>query len=67
MNKKVAIINYYKCRPEECGSVCKAVKACTKKSLKQEQAGQPPLMWGLCGGCFKCIGACLRGAIEKSK
>ncbi|MGM0366234.1 MAG: hypothetical protein ACQEP5_06810 [Actinomycetota bacterium] len=67
MVKKIAIIDYEKCRPGECESGCLAAKACKRRSLKQEDCGQPPFNMGLCSGCFSCVNSCPLEAIQRSK
>lgn len=69
MANKIAVINYNKCKPEECsGGVCEALIACRKKVLKQEEPYEAPFInTGLCSGCYECIPHCPKGAIEKAR
>ncbi|HEY4712176.1 MAG TPA: 4Fe-4S binding protein [Dehalococcoidia bacterium] len=66
MPKKMAMVDYYKCRPEQCDSgVCAAVSACPRKLLKQETLYQAPMPNpALCQGCAKCVLACPLKAIQ---
>jgi len=69
MPSKIAIVNYNKCDPSKCkDGVCKAISACPKKVVKQEEPYEVPFInVGLCSGCYKCIPSCPEGAIEKAK
>lgn len=68
MPKKVAYLDYEKCRPEVCQEgVCAAAKACDKKLLKQEQPYEPPMAYSSrCLGCSKCVLVCPLNAIKMS-
>jgi len=66
MPKKMAVVNYHKCRPEQCDSgVCAAVSACPRKLLKQEAPHEAPMPSPYaCQNCAKCVLACPLKAIE---
>jgi translation initiation factor RLI1 len=69
MPSKIAIVNYNKCDPKECkDGICKAVSACSKKVIKQEEPYEAPFINpSLCTGCYECLTSCHRGAIEKAR
>jgi len=69
MPQKIAIINYNKCDPKECkDGICKAISACSKKIIKQEEPYETPFInASLCSGCYECIKSCPRNAIEKAR
>ncbi len=69
MPDKFALVNYTKCRVENCkNAVCEASGICEKKVIKQETPHEIPFInIALCNGCYKCIVACPFDAIEKSK
>lgn len=66
MPKKTALVNYNKCRPQQCDSgICKAVLACPHKLLKQEAPFETPMPDpSICRGCGTCALACPLKAIE---
>ncbi len=66
MAGKAAVVNFNKCRPENCeGGVCPAIKACSHRLLKQEKLYDFPMTdSGLCQGCGNCARACPLNAIE---
>ncbi len=66
MPSKMALVNYNKCRPDQCDrGVCAAVLACSHKLLKQEAAYEIPMTDPfLCQGCGDCVRACHLKAIE---
>jgi translation initiation factor RLI1 len=65
MPRKMALINYNKCRPQECDSgICAAAKACPRKLLTQETSCEAPMPDPfLCRGCGECVTACPLRAI----
>jgi translation initiation factor RLI1 len=64
MAKKMALVDFNKCRPEECG-VCPAAEACSYKLLKQEVSAEAPMTDpSLCRGCADCVRACPHKAIQ---
>ncbi len=66
MPSKVALLDYAKCRPAQCGDgLCPASQACRYKLISQEQPYETPMM-GLftCRGCGDCMAACPLQAIE---
>jgi translation initiation factor RLI1 len=67
MPGKIVVVNYNKCDPKECkDGICRAISACPKKIIKQEEPYEAPMInISLCSGCYKCIKACPRKAIEK--
>jgi len=69
MPSKIAIVNYNKCDPKECkDGICKAVSACSKKIIKQEEPYETPFInASLCSGCYECMAYCPKGAIEKAR
>jgi translation initiation factor RLI1 len=66
MPKKMAMVDFNKCRPEQClDAACPAAKACKRRLLKQEKPGEVPMPDpGLCRGCADCLRACPLGAIQ---
>ena len=66
MPKKMALVDFAKCRPEECqDGLCPAAQACTRRLMKQEQPGEAPMTDpALCRGCADCARACPRKAIR---
>ena len=66
MPSKMALINYNKCKPEDCDDgICSAAGACEKKLLIQEAPYEPPMPDpSLCKGCGDCVRACHLGAVE---
>jgi translation initiation factor RLI1 len=64
MAKKMALVDFNKCRPEKCG-VCPAAEACPHKLLVQEAIAQAPMTDpSLCRGCADCVRACPEKAIQ---
>lgn len=66
MPKKMAVVNYNKCRPELCDSgSCTAAMACPHRLLRQESPYEVPMPdSSVCKGCAKCVLACPLKAIE---
>jgi translation initiation factor RLI1 len=67
MAKKVAVVDYNMCHPEQCdGGVCLAAVECEHGSLIQtdpyETPEVNPAKW--CHGCAKCSTACPLKAIR---
>jgi len=60
MPKKMAVVDYKDCRPEECEEgICLAVLACPKKLLRQEENYESPdPVPNMCLGCGLCVQAC---------
>lgn len=60
MPSKTALVDFRKCRPEQCEEgVCAAAKACTHKLLKQEAPYETPMSNpSPCSGCGACVVAC---------
>ncbi len=64
MPRKIALVDYNKCRADLCG-VCPASAACPKKVLVQESSGETPMADPvLCRGCGDCVRACPLKAVE---
>lgn len=65
MAKAVATVDYSLCRPDKCSvdGLCASAQACEKKTLRQEEKGEPPVQFGLCQGCSACATACPLKAI----
>jgi len=66
MPAKKALVNYNKCRPEDCDcGICVAVLACPRKLLSQEAPYEIPMTDpSPCKGCGDCVVACPQKAIE---
>ena len=71
MIRKIALLDYWKCRPEDCvdgvcaAGVCAAAMACPSGLLKQEQPYTVPLPGpSACRACGKCVRACPQKAIK---
>jgi translation initiation factor RLI1 len=66
MPGKMALVDYNKCRPENCNhGVCSAALACPRKLLKQEAPFEIPMTDpSICLGCGDCGRACPLKAIE---
>ena len=65
MNKKMALVDYGICRPENCeNGVCKAALACPSKLLHQETPYAAPMPEPFaCRACGDCVRACPQKAI----
>jgi len=66
---KYATIDFDKCEPSRCDPVnglCEAARACKRKLLVQEEAGEAPLLLSekMCVGCGTCVAACPSSAIQ---
>ncbi len=66
MPSKIAVVDFSKCRPEQCpNGICLAVKACPRKLIKQEDPYDPPMTNpSVCQGCRDCERACPAKAIK---
>lgn len=67
MPKRIAVVDYSKCRPEGCDQgVCAAAMQCEYGNLAQEDIYEAPEVnpakW--CRGCAKCVQACPLKAIR---
>ena len=64
--RKMALLNFKKCRPEMCeGGVCAASLACSLKLLCQETPNSMPLPEpSACRACGDCVRACPQKAIQ---
>ena len=65
MPSKIALVDFSKCDPKQCErGICLAAKACTRKLLVQEVAGEAPMTNpALCRACGDCVRACPQKAI----
>ena len=66
MPKKVALVDFEKCRPDKCDKgICAAVQVCTHKLVKQEVPDDMPMFHpSTCKGCGECVRACPLKAIQ---
>ena len=69
MPKRTAVVDYDRCKPEECApedGVCPAVAACTHNILTQEAPYEGPFAFppDMCQGCSDCARACPLNAIR---
>ena len=66
MSRKMALVDFPRCRPGECpDGICIAAQACPRKLLKQEKPGEIPMTDpSTCRGCADCVRACPRKAIR---
>lgn len=65
MPKKMAVVNYDKCRPEYCDKgICAAALVCPHKLLKQDAPYQVPMPTYACQNCAKCVLICPLRALE---
>jgi heterodisulfide reductase subunit A-like polyferredoxin len=64
--KKMALVDFNKCKPEQCaGGVCAAAAACKLKLLRQERPYEIPMPDPVsCRVCGDCVRACPRGAVQ---
>jgi len=64
--KKMALVDYNKCHPEECGDgVCAASEACTDNLLRQEAPYSAPMADPFsCRTCGDCVRACPLKAVQ---
>lgn len=66
MPGKMALVDYNRCRPEQCGT-CAAAAACTRKLMVQESKNETPMTDpSLCRACGDCARACPLKAITIS-
>ncbi len=65
MPRKMALVDFNKCHPEQCDTgICAAAKACPHKLLKQEALHEIPVSDPfVCKGCGNCVRACNLRAI----
>ncbi|HUT68621.1 MAG TPA: 4Fe-4S binding protein [Dehalococcoidales bacterium] len=66
MARKLALLDYYKCRPDACeGGVYASAQVCPSKLLKQEAAYTVPMPEpSSCRACGDCVRACPQKAIR---
>lgn len=63
MPKRTALVDYDKCKPNECApddGLCPAARACTHGIMIQEAAYEEPMVFppNMCQGCGDCARAC---------
>lgn len=65
MAGKIALVDFGKCRPQDCaGGICAAAAACPRKLIKQEAPHDVPMTDPFaCRGCADCVRACPARAI----
>ena len=66
IKRKMALLDFEKCHPEECkGGVCAASQACPLKLLQQETPFTIPVPEpSACRACGDCVRACPQKAIQ---
>jgi len=66
MAGKMALVDFNKCRPENCAEgKCIAAAACPRKLLKQEKSFEPPMANpSICRACGDCVRACPQKAVK---
>jgi Fe-S-cluster-containing hydrogenase component 2 len=66
MPKKIIVIDYHACHPEQCeDGICKAILECERKLITQEAPYEmPDIKSSMCLGCALCMRVCLNGAIR---
>ncbi len=66
MPRKMALVDFPKCHPENCpDGVCLAARACPRKVLRQENPGEVPMPDpAVCRGCADCVRACPQKAVR---
>jgi translation initiation factor RLI1 len=66
MSKKVALVDFQRCRPETCDhGVCVAMTVCPSRLLRQEEPYSPPMTEPFaCRACGECARTCPRQAIK---
>jgi translation initiation factor RLI1 len=64
MGRKTALVDYDRCRPQQC-PVCLAAAACERRLMAQESILSPPMTDpGICRGCGDCVRACPLKAVS---
>ena len=66
MARKMALVDYNECHPEECDiGVCTAAQACTLKLLQQDAPYVMPMADPFsCRACGDCVRACPLKAVQ---
>ena len=66
MTKKMALLDFEKCRPDGCdGGICAAAQACPSRLMKQEAPYETPMPEPFaCRACGDCVRACPQKAIR---
>ena len=69
MNKRTAVVDFNKCKPEECApedGKCAAAAACKRGIMQQEAPFEAPMVFpeDMCMACSDCKLACPLGAVS---
>jgi translation initiation factor RLI1 len=66
MLRKMALLDFNKCRPGACpGGVCAAAEVCPSRLLKQEAPySMPETEPSACRACGECVRACPQKALQ---
>lgn len=66
MSKKLALLDFNKCRPEDCNDgICVAAEVCPSRLFRQEAPYEVPMPEpSSCRACGDCVRACPQHAIN---